>query len=255
MSITILRPQEIEGMRAAGRVAAATLAYVGSRLEPGVTTGQIDRWVREDTLARGAAPSQLGYHGFPAAVCVSPNEVVCHGIPSDDVILQDGDIVNVDVTSHYKGFHGDCSRTFLIGDVAEDVRALVETCVEARDAGIAAIRDGCRIGDIGVEIETLAHARGYTVVREYGGHGIGRKMHQLPHVMHVGPANRGPRLRAGMAITVEPMLNMGTAAIRMLPDGWTIVTADGRPSAQCEHTVLVTKNGYELLTVPPDELA
>ena len=249
--VEILGPREIEKMRVAGRVAAETLAFVGARIAVGVTTEQIDRWVREDTARRGGAPSQLGYRGFPAAVCTSRNDVVCHGIPRKGERLQDGDIVNVDVTTLVDGFHGDTSATFCVGSVRTEARRLVEIARSARDAGVSVVREGARLGDVGAAIEEIARAGGCTVVRELGGHGIGRAMHDEPFVSHVGRRGAGLRLRAGMAFTIEPMINLGAADVRELDDGWTIVTADGAWSAQFEHTVVVTADGCEITTLPP----
>ncbi len=254
MAIEIHGPRACEAMHRAGAAAAQTLAMVGARLRPGVTTADIDRWVRQHTHALGGRPSQLGYHGFPASVCTSKNHVVCHGIPSPTELLQEGDIINVDVTTELDGFHGDTSATFIIGEVDAEVAALVEVARAARDAGIAVIREGARLGDVGAAVEEEAHRHGCSVVREYGGHGIGRSMHQAPHVSYTGPRGQGLRLKAGMAITIEPMINLGSAAVRLLADNWTVVTADGRPSAQFEHTVLVTKSGHQVTTMPPDEL-
>ena len=251
MAIEILSPSQIERMRRAGRVAAETLAFVGERLRPGMSTLEIDRLVREDTARRGGHPSQLGYHGFPAAVCTSRNEVVCHGIPSAREILESGDILNVDVTTNLDGYHGDTSATFVIGEASADARRIVDVARRCRDAGIAVIRDGARLGDIGAAIGELARKEGVAVVTEVGGHGIGRQMHADPHVPHVGARGAGVRLRAGMAITVEPMVNLGGAAVRVLDDGWTIVTADGTLSAQWEHTVVVTREGHEITTLLP----
>ncbi|MEM9694013.1 MAG: type I methionyl aminopeptidase [Myxococcota bacterium] len=245
------RPRDIERLRRAGQAAAATLRLVGERLRPGMSTADIDRLVREDTARRGGRPSQLGYHGFPATVCTSRNEVVCHGIPSEHVILDEGDIINVDVTTELDGMHGDTSRTFIIGTSASpEARHVVDVARRCRDAGIAQIRAGARVGDIGAAVEALAQAEGCTVVTEYGGHGIGRRMHLPPHIAHVGPAGQGPRLRAHTAITVEPMVCLGRPQTRLLDDGWTVVTADGSLSAQFEHTVLVTERGHEVLTRP-----
>lgn len=238
-------------MRRAGRMAAETLAFVGAALRPGMSTADIDRLVREDTARRGGRPSQLGYKGFPAAVCTSRNHVVCHGIPRANELLQPGDILNVDVTTNVDGYHGDTSATFLIGETSSDAQRIVEIARRCRDAGIAVIRDGARLGDIGAAIEELARSEGVGVVREVGGHGIGRRMHAEPHVAHTGRRGTGPRLRAGMALTVEPMVNLGGAAIRQLDDGWTLVTADGSLSAQWEHTVVVTRHGCEIMTKLP----
>ncbi len=251
MAVYIHDERERAGMRAAGRVAAATLAHVGARLRSGVSTADIDRWVREDTARREARPSQLGYKGFPAAVCTSRNHVVCHGIPRATERLAPGDIINVDVTSEHAGFHGDTSATFLIGPVDAERRALVEATRRCLAAGVAEVRAGARLGDIGAAVEALARAEGFGVVRDYGGHGIGRAMHMPPHVPHTGRRGRGLRLRAGMAITIEPMLTIGWPALSLLDDGWTVVTADGSPSAQFEHTVLVTESGREVLTAQP----
>jgi methionyl aminopeptidase len=248
VAIEILSLSQIELMRRAGRVAAATLALVGSRLRAGMSTAEIDRLVRADTARRGGVPSQLGYEGFPAAVCTSRNQVVCHGIPSARELLQPGDIINIDVTTNVDGYHGDTSAMFIIGEASEEARRLVDVARRCRDAGIAVIREGARLGDIGAAIEELARAEGVSVVTEIGGHGIGRQMHAEPHVPHTGRRGAGRRLKAGMALTVEPMVNLGGAEVRLLDDGWTVVTADGSLSAQWEHTVLVLPDGHEILT-------
>lgn len=249
MSVEILSPAEIEKMRRAGRVAAETLAWVGERIRAGITTAEIDRWVREDTSRRGGRPSQLGYRGFPAAVCTSRNEVVCHGIPRGDEVLADGDILNVDVTTNLDGYHGDTSATFIVGEAKPEATRLVEAAKRCRDAGIAVIREGARLGDIGAAIEEQARREGVSIVTELGGHGIGRRMHADPHVHHTGRTGTGLRLEAGMALTVEPMVNEGRAAVKFLGDGWTVVTADGRLSAQWEHTVIVTASGHLITTL------
>ncbi|HEY1695521.1 MAG TPA: type I methionyl aminopeptidase [Polyangiaceae bacterium] len=250
VGVEILGPREIAAMRRAGAAAAATLTFVGARLRPGVSTAQIDRWVREHTARLGGRPSQLGYEGFPASVCTSRNEVVCHGIPRRDDVLRPGDIVNVDVTTDLGGFHGDTSATFAIGEPSPEARHVVDVARRCRDAGVSSVREGARLGDVGAAIQELAAREGCSVVREFGGHGIGRAMHAEPHVPHFGVRGAGLRLRAGMAITIEPMINLGAADVRILDDGWTVVTADGSLSAQFEHTVLVTKGGCEVLTLP-----
>ena len=250
MRAEIHGPRAIAALRRAGAAAAATLAHVGERLRAGITTAEIDRWVRAHTAALGGRPSQLGFHGFPAAVCTSPNRVVCHGVPSERVVLADGDIVNVDVTTELEGHHGDTSATFFVGTPSAEARHVVDVARRCRDAGVAVVRDGARLGDIGAAIEELARREGCSVVRELGGHGIGRAMHMPPHVPHHGTRGAGPRLRAGMAFTIEPMINLGGPAVRQLEDGWTVVTADGALSAQFEHTVLVTRDGCEVLTRP-----
>jgi methionyl aminopeptidase len=251
MRIDLLGPVEVAAMRRAGRAAAATLAAVAARIGPGTSTADIDAWVREDTRRRGGRPSQLGFHGFPAAVCTSRNAVVCHGSPSKHERVAAGDIINVDVTTELGGFHGDTSATLYIGDPSPEARHVVETARRCRDAGIARVRDGVRLGDVGAAIEELATRAGCSVVRELGGHGIGREMHAPPTIVHVGPPGTGLRLREGMAVTIEPMINLGRPEVRQLDDGWTIVTADGSLSAQFEHTVLVTRDGCEILTLPP----
>jgi methionyl aminopeptidase len=248
MAVTILSRVEVDRMRRAGRAAAATLAYVGARLVPGMTTAEIDRMVRDHTAKLGGRPAQLGFHGFPAAVCVSRNDIVCHGIPSTQVRLADGDIVNVDVTTELDGYHGDTSATFVIGDAPPHARALVDLARGARDAGIAAAIVGARLGDVGAAI--VQHVgRAASVVDAYGGHGIGRAMHMDPHISHVGPARTGHRIREGMAFTVEPMVNAGSSAIRTDDDGWTVRTADGALSAQFEHTIVIGPHGPEITTL------
>lgn len=253
MAIELHGPVEIAALRRAGAVAAATLCSVGSRLTAGITTAQIDAWVRADTAERGATPSQLGVrhgHGppFPACVCVSRNAVVCHGVPSPHERLAEGDIVNLDVTSELDGFHGDTSATFLIGSVDAERRELVDQTRLALAAGIAEVRAGARLGDIGAAIEAVAAAAGMSVVREFCGHGIGRRMHMAPQVAHTGKRGSGLRLREGMCFTIEPMLTLHPVALQVLDDGWTVVTEDGSPSAQFEHTLLVTASGCEILT-------
>ncbi|MBX7079856.1 MAG: type I methionyl aminopeptidase [Nannocystaceae bacterium] len=251
MALEIRDAAAIAAMRRAGAAAAATLAEVGARLRPGVATATIDAWVRAATARQGGRPSQLGHHGFPAAVCTSVNEVVCHGIPRADVVLREGDIVNVDVTTELDGYHGDTSATFAIGEPSPQCAALVEATRRALAAGIAAVRAGARLGDLGAAIEASAAADGFGVVEQFCGHGIGRRMHESPQVCHTGRAGTGLRLRAGMTFTIEPMLTIGRPPLRVDEDGWTVRTADGSPSAQFEHTVLVLAGGCEILTQPP----
>ena len=248
MTIALLSPRERDKMRAAGKVAAQTLAFIAGRIAPGITTAQIDAWVREDTARRGGYPSQLGYKGFPAAVCTSKNDVVCHGIPSDKVVLELGDIVNVDVTTNLDGYHGDCSATFFVGQPSLEAIKVVDVARRARDAGIAVVREGARFGDVGAAIEEVVNKEGCSVVRELGGHGIGRAMHLAPHVNHYGTKGTGQRMKAGMAFTIEPMVNLGGAGVTFHADGWTVLTADGSLSAQFEHTVFVTREGCEVMT-------
>jgi methionyl aminopeptidase len=251
MGVEILGPREIACVRRAGAAASATLAFLAGRLRPGICTSQIESWVREHTARLGGKPSQLGYKGVPAAVCTSRNNVVCHGIPSRSEFLQSGDIVNVDVTTCLDGFHGDTSATFAIGEPYSEALHVVDVARRCRDAGISVVRDGARLGDIGAAIEELAQRAGCSVVREFGGHGIGRRMHMDPHGAHFGTRGAGLRMRAGMVFTIEPMINLGGAEVRVLDDGWTVITADGSLSAQFEHTVLVVRGGYEILTEAP----
>lgn len=249
--VTIYGAKEIAAIRRASRVAAATLWTVGEQLVAGMTTAEVDRRIREDTARRGGRPSQLGYKGFPASVCTSRNAVVCHGIPRADEVLASGDIINIDVTTEVDGFHGDTSATFCIGAVAPAAARLVEVTRRARDAGIAAVRPGARLGDVGAAIAEEAAAAGLGVVTAFTGHGIGRHMHEPPQVLHTGKRGVGLRLKPGMVFTVEPMLTLGSPEVRVLGDGWTVVTCDDQWSAQFEHTVCVTADGVEVMTLRP----
>jgi methionyl aminopeptidase len=249
--IELYAPRERDALRRAGRVAAATLDVVGRALRPGMSTADINDLVANDTRARGGRPSQLGYQGFPAVVCTSVNDVVCHGVPSAREVLRAGDIVNVDVTTEFDGFHGDCSATFAVGAVSDDAAFVVDVARRARDAGIAAVAAGARLGDIGAAIVDVAAAAGCSVVEGFGGHGIGRRMHMDPHVSHVGKRGKGLKLVPGMCFTIEPMINRGGKDVVVAADGWRVVTADGSLSAQFEHTVLLTEDGVEILTLAP----
>jgi methionyl aminopeptidase len=248
MSVEIKSTKEIEAMRTVCRMTAETLVLVGEKLRPGMTTEDINTIVHEDTVKRGAFPAPLNYRGFPKSVCTSINEVVCHGIPSSEV-LRDGDIINVDVTHIYKGFHGDTSATFYIGTPSPEARLVVETARKALELGIAEVKEGARLGDIGAAIQDYVEATGCSVVRDFVGHGIGRKFHDAPQVKHFGKRGQGERLKAGMIFTIEPMVNIGKWEVVVDPvDNWTVRTVDGSLSAQFEHTVLVTKGGVEVLT-------
>lgn len=253
MAIELYRDEALLGIRAACRVAAATLKNAGSRVEAGMTTGEIDQWVHGDTIRRGATPSQLGYHGFPRSVCVSRNDVVCHGIPRDDEVICSGDVLNIDVTSNLRGYHGDTSLMVAVGEISAEARHLLQVTKACLYRGIEAVRPGARLGDIGAEISELAQHEGCSVVREYGGHGIGRKMHMEPHVSHHGRRGHGLRMAEGMVFTIEPMINLGSSEVKVDADGWTVRTRDGRLSAQMEHTVLVTADGVEVLTALSDD--
>lgn len=255
MSIEIYSGEDLRRIRRACQVAARTLYEVSHQVRVGMSTTAIDRLVREDTKRRGARPSQLGYQGFPAAVCTSRNNVVCHGIPSEQEILEEGDILNIDVTSELDGFHGDNSTMVLLGDVSPEARHVVTVARLCRDAGIQAVRPGARLGEIAHAVSELARREGCSIVRELGGHGIGRRMHQDPHVSYVGEPGRGLRLKEGMVITIEPMVNLGGPEVVFNGDGWIVTTADGSLSAQFEHTIVVTAEGAEVLTVCEGNLA
>src|SRR5512133_1210169 len=246
-AIDVKTPKEIELMRAAGRLAAETLQGVGPMIAPGVTTREIDEFVHRDTLRLGWIPAPLNYRGFPKSCCTSINEVICHGIPSERA-LREGDIINVDVTHIYQGFHGDTSATFFVGAVSAEARHVTEVARKCLDLGIAEVRPGARLGDIGAAIQEYAESNGCSVVTAFVGHGIGRKFHDEPQVSHVGQRGRGGRLKPGMTFTIEPMINLGSHEARVLDDDWTAVTVDGSLSAQFEHTVLVTLTGVEILT-------
>lgn len=246
--VVVHNRDEVERLLRAGRVAAETLAAVTKKVRAGVSTADIDQWVRSDTAQRGASPSQLGYKGYPHTVCTSINEVVCHGMPSARDVLKDGDIVNVDVTSELDGFHGDTSITIPIGRPDSKKMLVLDIARRALELGISVVKDGARLGDIGSAIEEFAIKNGCGVVRDYGGHGIGRQMHMEPHVPHHGARGRGMRLRAGMALTIEPMITIGEPELVIGEDGWTVYTADRSPSAQFEHTLVVTQTGCEVTT-------
>lgn len=252
-SVEIKTPREIQAMRDACRLAADTLVRVARIVRPGITTETINEFVHRDTLEKGAIPAPLDYKGYPKSVCTSINEVVCHGIPGERV-LEEGDIINVDVTHIYNGFHGDTSATFYVGKPSETAKLVTEVSRRSLELGIAEVRPGARLGDIGAAIQQFAEAQGCSVVRDFVGHGIGRVFHDEPKVSHVGTRGRGIRLRPGMTFTIEPMINSGDWGIKILDDDWTAVTADGSLSAQFEHTVLVTDSGCEVLTARSEQL-
>ncbi|MEN9579797.1 MAG: methionine aminopeptidase [Pseudomonadota bacterium] len=246
-AVPIKSEREIECMRVSCRLAADTLEKVATLIRPGISTEEINSFVHRDTLEKGAIPAPLGYHGFPKSVCTSINEVVCHGIPGPQV-LNEGDIINVDVTHIFNGFHGDTSATFYVGEVSDEARRVTEAARRCLALGIAEVKPGARMEDIGAAIQEFAEGLGLGVVRDFVGHGIGRKFHEEPKVAHVGRRGRGMRLRPGMIFTIEPMINVGTYEVKVLEDDWTAVTLDGSLSAQFEHTVLVTETGVEVLT-------
>ncbi len=253
-NVSIKSPREIELLRRAGDITVATLMEVDAMIRPGISTEDINRFVHEDTLRRGARPAPLNYHGFPKSVCTSVNEVVCHGIPNEKEVLEPGDIINVDVTSIVDGYYGDTSVTFYVGEPSKEAKHVTEVARRSLDLGISQVREGARLGDIGAAIQEFAEKQGCSVVRAFVGHGIGRVFHEAPQVSHVGQKGSGMRLRAGMVFTIEPMINLGTYEVDVLDDNWTAVTRDGSLSAQFEHTLVVTKNGCEILTKRPSPL-
>ncbi len=254
MPVSIKTEEEIARMRVAGRLAAEVLDYIAPHVQPGITTGELDRLCHDYIVeVQGAVPAPLnyappGYPPYPKSVCTSVNHVVCHGVPGDKR-LKAGDILNIDVTVIKDGFHGDTSRMFFVGPASIQARRLCEVTYECMWRGIRAVRPGARLGDIGHAIQSHAERQGCSVVREFCGHGIGRKFHEEPQVLHYGHPGTGLQLQRGMIFTVEPMINAGRPDIRQLGDGWTIVTKDHSLSAQWEHTVLVTDGGFEILTV------
>jgi len=255
MAVTIKTPEEQDKMRVAGRLAADVLDMIGAQVRPGITTGEIDRICHEFIVnEQQAIPAPLNYRGFPKSICTSVNHVVCHGIPGDRK-LRDGDIVNIDITVIKDGFHGDTSRMFVVGEAPVVARRLIDVCHEAMWAGINRVRPGATLGDIGYAVQSLAEAERFSIVREYCGHGIGRIFHEDPQVLHYGSEGTGLKLAPGMTFTVEPMINAGKRHVRLLADGWTVVTKDHSLSAQWEHTVLVTETGFEVLTLGAAEQA
>jgi len=249
MSVSIKSLPEQEKMRIAGRLAADVLDMVGEHINPGVTTDELDQICHEYIVEKqDAIPAPLNYRGFPKSICTSVNHVVCHGIPGDKT-LKSGDIINVDITVIKDGFHGDTSRMFTLGEPPVLANRLIEVCRESMWAGIREIRPGNTLGDIGHAVQIHAEGHRFSIVREYCGHGIGRIFHEDPQVLHYGRAGTGLELKQGMTFTVEPMVNAGKRDVRLLADGWTVVTKDHSLSAQWEHTVLVTEAGYEVLTL------
>ena len=253
--IYIKNEEQIEGIRKSSQLTKKLLDMVEDRIAEGVTTNEIDQWVHSETLANGAIPAPLNYgHGkgrrrmpFPKSICTSPNNVICHGIPNKQA-LSNGDILNVDITCILDGYFGDASRMFIIGDVPEETRKLVEVTRECLNLGIEQVFPSKRLGDIGHAIQNHAEKNGFSVVRDFAGHGVGLEFHEAPQVLHYGQPGKGEMLRENMVFTIEPMINMGSYECRILGDGWTAVTADGSLSAQWEHTLLVTDSGAEILT-------
>lgn len=247
--VQIKTAEEIEAMRPACQLAADTLVMIEGHIRAGITTNEINEIVHDFTIKNGGIPAPLNYHGFPKSVCTSVNHVVCHGIPSDKK-LKDGDIINVDVTTIVDGWHGDTSKTFFVGEPKVRARKVTEVAHQALELGIAAAIPGNTLGDIGHAIQSYVEAQKCTVVREYCGHGIGRRFHEEPQVLHYGKPGTGIELKEGMVFTIEPMVNIGKAAVKLLGDDWTVVTRDKSLSAQFEHTLALRADGAEILTLP-----
>lgn len=248
--IQIKSPAEVEKMRKAGQISAGALMAGGAAIRPGVTTAEIDAVIYEYITSRGARPNFKGYNGFPGSACISLNDTVIHGIPGGEVI-NEGDIVSIDTGAVLEGFHGDNAYTFACGEVSEVAKRQIEVTQKALELGVSAAQAGSRIGDIGHAIQSYVEAAGFSVVRAYVGHGIGREMHEAPEVPNFGRAGHGPRLVPGMTLAIEPMINEKDFDVRLLDDGWTVKTHDGGLSTHFEHTVLITENGPEILTVRP----
>lgn len=249
-AVEVKTPEELALMRRAGGVVADILVLLKGLVKPGMTTGEIDAFCREELKKRGAKPAFLNYHGFPGVICVSINSEIVHGIPSDKRVLKDGDIVGLDFGAIIEGWYGDSAITVPIGTISPEAQRLVTVTRECLEKALAAVKDGNRIGDIGFAVQTHAQSNGYTLVREFVGHGIGRALHEEPPIPNYGKAGTGGRLKTGMTIAIEPMVNMGGPEVATLGDGWTAVTKDGKLSAHFEHTVAVTDTGYDILTLP-----
>ncbi len=249
--ITIHDAADFEGMRKAGRLAAETLDFITPHVVPGVTTEDLDNLCHDFIVDHGAVPAPLNYRGFPKSICTSVNHVVCHGIPSADKKLHDGDALNIDVTVILDGWHGDTSRMFYVGKPSIKAKRLVEVTYEAMMRGIEVVKPGATLGDIGFAIQSFAEKKRFSVVRDFCGHGLGRIFHEAPSVLHYGRPGTGTRLREGMFFTIEPMINAGRLDVKILKDGWTAVTNDRSLSAQFEHSLAVTSDGYEIFTKSP----
>ncbi|MBQ3596799.1 MAG: type I methionyl aminopeptidase [Clostridia bacterium] len=247
--IRVKSKSEIDCMRESGKITRDVLDYLGSKIKVGMTTKELDKLAYDYIISSGATPSFLGYNGFPASICSSIDDVVVHGIPSDNQFIKEGQIVSIDVGVIYNGWQGDAARTFLVGKVSEEKQNLVKVTEECFFNAIRNLRDGSPIGDIGYYVQTHAESHGYGVVRALTGHGIGRDMHEDPSVPNYGKKGTGIRLREGVALAIEPMINAGSYKVTFMPDGWTVKTIDGKPSAHYENTVVITENGVEILTL------
>lgn len=254
MTVSIKSPEEIEKMRIAGRMAAEVLEMIEPHVKAGVSTAELDKLCHDHIVdVQNAIPACLGYRGFPKSICTSVNHVICHGIPSEKKLLKNGDIINIDVTVIYEGYHGDTSKMYFVGEAPAHAQRLVEITQECLYKGIELVKPGCRLGDIGEVIQQHAEKNYYSVVREYCGHGIGKVFHEEPQILHYGKAGTGMTLQEGMTFTIEPMINAGKPHTKLKRDGWTVETKDGRLSAQWEHTLAVTATGVEVLTARKEE--
>ncbi|MCC8192024.1 MAG: type I methionyl aminopeptidase [Ruminococcus sp.] len=250
--ISIKSPREIETMKKAGRITGGALKHAGEVVRAGMTTYELDKIINRYIVSHGAKPSCLGYGGFPGSACISVNDEVIHGIPGPRK-LKSGDVVSVDLGAYIDGFHGDSAKTFIIGDVSDEVKALLKSTEESLYKAIEIARIGTRLGDIGHTVQKYNEDNGYSVVREFVGHGVGRDLHEDPEIPNYGKEGRGPRLVEGMVIAIEPMINLGTEKVYVMPDEWTVRTRDGKPSAHFEHTIAITKDGPIILTDPDIE--
>lgn len=250
--ITLKSPREQEAMRRAGRITAQARSLAGGMVRPGVTTGEIDDAVRKFIRSQGAEPSFLGYGGFSGSACISVNDVVIHGIPSRRIMLKEGDIVSIDVGAHFEGFHGDCAATYPCGAVSPEAQRLMDVTRQSFWEGFQFARAGQRVSDISHAVQSYVEKHGYSVVRDFVGHGVGVKLHEAPEVPNFGPAGHGARLQPGMAVAVEPMVCAGDWHVKVLKDGWTTVTVDGSLAAHYENTILITEEGHEITTVTED---
>ncbi len=255
MTVSLKTPEEIAKMRVAGRLAADVLEMIAPYIKPGITTDELNTLCHDYIVqVQQAIPAPLNYHGFPKSICTSVNHQVCHGIPGPKK-LKDGDIVNIDVTVIKEGYHGDTNKTFFVGKPSALAQRLTRIAKECMDIGIQLVKPGIRLGDIGAAIQRHAESNHFSVVREYCGHGIGKAFHEDPQVLHYGTPGTGMVIQAGMTFTIEPMINAGRREVKLLPDGWTVVTKDHSLTAQWEHTLLVTETGYEILTLRREEMS
>lgn len=246
--IIVKRRHELELMREANRIVAVVLSEIGARVKPGVSTAELDEWAEARVRQLGAEPGFKGYRGFPATLCTSVNEQVVHGIPSPDCILREGDVVGIDIGTRYKGYYGDGAYTFAVGTIREDLQNMLSTCQNALNAGVAAALEGNRVSDISTAIDKTVRAKGFEIVRDLTGHGIGASLHEEPQVINYFDGRKTERLKVGMTLSIEPMITNGTYRVKTLADGWTVVTEDGSFSAHFEHTIAISENGPEILT-------